>query len=139
MRRNEVKHKEKLLFINHSLKFINTAYQICLWAHDALLMINSERCINRSCGKFVNSALPGHQKLFNSSFKCMSNTVEHTMYASVYIYISYVAFGSASLYIKMLYFFSCTLALSVAASATNMLWCENSPIRYIWDTPGPDG
>ena len=50
-------------------------------------MINSERCINRSCGKFVNSALPGHQKLFNSSFKCMSNTVEHTMYASVYIYI----------------------------------------------------
>ena len=56
------------------------------------------------------------------------NTVEHTMYASVYI-IAYIACGSASLYIKTLYFFLTVLALSAAATIANI------KIRYDAKTP----
>ena len=51
-----------------------------------------------------------------SYLKC---TVEHTMLASVYIYV-YIACGSASLYIKTLYFFLTVLALSAAATGANI-------------------
>ena len=47
------------------------------------------------------------------------NTVENTMFASVY-YIAYIACGSASLYIKMLYFFLAVLVLSAAATVANI-------------------
>ena len=52
----------------------------------------------------------------------------------VCLYIAYIAYGSASLYIKALYFFSvlwrCQRQLPLLTQR-----CENSPIRYIWDTP----
>ena len=47
----------------------------------------------------------------------------------VCLYIAYIAFGSASLYIKSLYFFLTVLALSAAATVANI------KIRYDAKTP----
>ena len=47
----------------------------------------------------------------------------------VYLYIAYIACGSASLYIIMLYFFLTVLALSVASTVANI------KIRYDEKTP----
>ena len=47
----------------------------------------------------------------------------------VCLYIAYIACGSASLYIKMLYFFITVLALSAAATVANIM------IRYDAKTP----
>ena len=47
----------------------------------------------------------------------------------VCLYIAYIAKGSASLYIKTLYFFICTLALSAAATVASI------KIRYDAKTP----
>ena len=55
-------------------------------------------------------------------------TVEHTIYASVFI-IAYIACGSVSLYIKTLYFFLSLIALSAAAIVANI------KIRYDAKTP----
>ena len=46
-----------------------------------------------------------------------------------YLRVAYIACGSASLFIKMLYFFFCTLALSAAATVANI------KIRYDAKTP----
>ena len=43
-----------------------------------------------------------------------------TQNVSVYLYIAYIAFGSASLYIKTLYFFLTVLALSAVAIVANI-------------------
>ena len=54
-------------------------------------------------------------------------TVEHNF--SVCLYIAYIACGSASLYIKTLYFFPTVLALSAAVIVANI------KIRYDVKTP----
>ena len=48
---------------------------------------------------------------------------------SVCLYIAYIACGSASLYIKTLYFFLTVLALSAAATVANI------KIRYVAKIP----
>ena len=58
-----------------------------------------------------------------SAYYCRAHNVR------VRLYIAYIACGSASLYIKTLYFFFCTLALSVAATVANI------KIRYDAKTP----
>ena len=67
------------------------------------------------------------------------NTTSTSLYfrahnVCVCLYIAYIACGSASLYIKTLYLFFCTLALSEAATFTKRYDAKNSPICYIWDT-----
>ena len=49
----------------------------------------------------------------------------------VCLYIAYIACGSASLYIKTLYFFICTFFMLAAAAAT----VANIKIRYDAKTP----
>ena len=53
---------------------------------------------------------------------------------NVCLYIAYIACGSASLYIKTLYFFLTVLALSAAATVASIKIrydAKKSPIRYI--------
>ena len=57
----------------------------------------------------------------------MYNTVEQTIYA--FVYISYIACGSASLYIKTPYFFIFTFFMLTAATVANI------KIRYDAKTP----
>ena len=62
-------------------------------------------------------------------FKKTSINYCRTHYDSVCLYIAYIACGSASLYIKALYFFLTVLALSAAATVANI------KIRYDAKTP----
>ena len=61
------------------------------------------------------------------SLAICSHTVKHNV--RVCLYIAYIACGSASLYIKTLYFFLAVLALSAAATVANI------KIRYDVKTP----
>ena len=60
---------------------------------------------------------------------CMLSTYCRIHNVHVCLYIAYIACGSASLYIKTLYFFFCTLALSAAATVADI------KIRYDAKTP----
>ena len=55
-----------------------------------------------------------HYLLFRQTIYCRTHNV------SVCLYIAYIACGSASLYIKTLYFFLTVLALSAAATVSNI-------------------
>ena len=52
----------------------------------------------------------------------------------VCLYIAYIACGSASLYMKTLYFFICTLALSAAATVANISYDAKTPQFAIFGT-----
>ena len=62
---------------------------------------------------------------------CVLNVTPHLKSANVRIclHIAYIACGSASLYIKMLYFFICTFFMLAAATVANI------KIRYDAKTP----
>ena len=84
----------------------------------------------------ILTILPGSQTPIANIVQCstlsignFTNIYYRTHNVRVYLYIAYLACGSASLYIKTLYFFLTVLLLSAAAPVTNI------KIRYDAKTP----
>ena len=79
---------------------------------------------------FLHSGLTtGYSRLSKRGGKHIFLEYCRTHNVSVCLYIAYIACGSASLYIKTLYFFLTVLALSAAATVANI------KIRYDAKTP----
>ena len=83
------------------------------------------RVIKFQC--FLLDCSPLMKNAINLSYPCYTHCRTHNL--PVCLYIANIACGSASLYIKTLYFYFCTLALSAAATVANI------KIRYDAKTP----
>ena len=65
-------------------------------------------------------------RYFNEQCQSYCHKYCRTHNVSVCLYIAYIACGSASLYIKTLYFFLTVLALSAVATVTNIKVCYDA-------------
>ena len=81
----------------------------------------------QSIYSYPNNAV--HNVHYEDSFKIITYHYCRTHNVRVCLYVAYIASGSASLYIKTLYFFLTVLSLSAAATVANI------KIRYDAKTP----
>ena len=102
----------------------------CAWFMKEVWSMSDAGWVNREKFAFAYIFYGG----FIRNYQFFSPRYCRTHNVRVCLYIVYIACGSASLYIKTLYFFLTVLALSAAATIANIKIRYDAKTRYIWDT-----